>query len=57
MQHTAKDFGPFDLRREQRDPAATCRRISRTARFDGVTGRADPQLLARRLVKGNNASR
>lgn len=49
MQHTAKDFGPFDLRRDQRDPATEHRRIARLLDFEGVTGRADPQLLARRL--------
>jgi HprK-related kinase B len=49
MTSTAKDFGPFDIRRDERDMAREHRRIAQTAPFVRVAGKADPRGFARRL--------
>lgn len=50
MRVTRKDFGPFDLRREERDMERECRRIALGADFLRVTGNADPKRFACQLV-------
>jgi HprK-related kinase B len=50
MMLTAKDFGPFDVRRDERDMTREFRRIAKTAPFVRVTGKADPKGFARRLT-------
>jgi HprK-related kinase B len=49
MATTAKDFGAFDLHREERDMQREFRRIARAAEFIAIGGKADPRALARRI--------
>jgi hypothetical protein len=51
MASTAKDFGPFDVRRESRDTLGARARISRIVPFTRVTGHSDPTSFAKRLIE------
>ena len=51
LRNTAKDFGPFDPQRGERDAEREYGRIARAVAFTRVTGASDPRRLARELGK------